>query len=118
MPGEADAILQDDPARAGLRFERRLPPPPEPVWTALTDSDELFRWHPTPAEFEPEAGGTVSWLEGGDVPDMAPGEVTEYDPPRALAHTWGDDHLRWELEARDDGRLLVLTPTFEDRLQA
>jgi uncharacterized protein YndB with AHSA1/START domain len=118
MSAAADAILQDDQGRAVLRFERRLNHSPERVWTALTDEDELFHWHPTPAEFEPAVGGAVSWSEGGDVPDMAPGEVTEYDPPRALAHTWGDDHLRWELEPRGDGCLLVLTHTFEDRLKA
>ena len=118
MATAADAILQDDRGRAVLRFERALRHSPERVWRALTDDDEQFRWHPTPAAIEPLAGGSVSWLEGGDVPDMAPGEVTEYDPPRVLGHTWGDDHLRWELQPREGGCLLVLTHTFDDRFKA
>jgi uncharacterized protein YndB with AHSA1/START domain len=118
MAHAADAILQDDQGRAVLRFERLLHHSPELVWRALTDDDEQFRWHPTPASFEPAAGGAVSWLAGGDVPDMAPGEVIEYDPPRALAHTWGDDRLRWELRPHDEGCLLVLTHTFDDRFKA
>jgi uncharacterized protein YndB with AHSA1/START domain len=121
MPNAADAILQDDQGRAVLRFERLLHHPPERVWRTLTDDDEQYRWHPTPASFEPAVGGSVSWLPGGydhHVPDMAPGEVIEYDPPRALAHTWGDDRLRWELRPHDEGCLLVLTHTFDDRFKA
>ena len=118
MSASADAVLQDDRGRAVLRFERRLRHRPERVWRALTDPDELFAWHPTPARLEPHAGGAITYLEGGDVPDMGTGEITEYDPPRALAHTWGDDHLRWELRPDDDGCLLVLTHTFDDRFKA
>jgi hypothetical protein len=46
------------------------------------------------------------------------GEVIEFDPPRVLAHSWGDDQLRWELEPHADGCLLVLTHTFDDRFKA
>jgi hypothetical protein len=27
-----------------------------------------------------------------------PGEITELDPPRRFGFTWGEDHLRFELE--------------------
>src|SRR5919201_4182849 len=118
MSYAADAILQDAEGRFALRFERVLRHPTERVWSALTDPDEQFGWHPTPAEFEPAAGGAVAYLEGGDVPDMADGVLTHYEPPRLLAYTWGDDHLRWELRPHDDGCMLVLTHTFDDRLKA
>ena len=118
MSEPADAILHDDRGRAVLRFERLLRHPPERVWRALTDDDEQFRWHPTPASFEPVTGGSVTWLPGGDVPDMKPGALIEYNPPRALAHTWGEDVLRWELEPHQDGCLLILTHTFDDRFKA
>jgi hypothetical protein len=49
---------------------------------------------------------------------MPDGEVTDYDPPLVLGHTWGDDHLRWELRPHDEGCLLVLTHTFDDRFKA
>lgn len=48
------------------------------------------------------------------VPDRGERErtITEYDPARVLAYTWGDQQLRWELRpAVGGGSLLVLTTT-------
>jgi uncharacterized protein YndB with AHSA1/START domain len=118
MPVAPDAILTDQQGRSVLRFERPLRHSPERVWAALTEPAEQRSWHPTPFELEPRVGGTVTYLPGGDVPEMPAGQVTEYDPPRALAHTWDDDLLRWELRADDDGCVLVLTHTFDDRFKA
>lgn len=117
MPAAPDATLQDEHGRSVLRFERTLDAPPERVWRALTDSSEQG-WHPTPFELEPRVGGTVIYVPTEGSPEMPPGEVTEYDPPRALAHTWDEDLLRWELRADGGGCLLVLTHTFDDRLKA
>ena len=117
MP-HADAVLQDDQGRSVLRFERVLHHSPERVWQALTEAGELGNWHPTPYELEPAPGGAISFGIGGVGPAMAGGEVIEYDPPRVLAHTWGDDLLRWELRRHDDGCVLVLTHTFDDRFKA
>jgi uncharacterized protein YndB with AHSA1/START domain len=117
MPVAADAILQDREGRAVLRFERTLRHPPERVWSALTEPDELSTWHPTPFELDPQAHA-VNYLPGGDVPDMPDGELTRYDPPRLLAYGWGEDWLQWELRRVDDGCVLVLTHTFDDRLKA
>jgi uncharacterized protein YndB with AHSA1/START domain len=114
----ADAILQDQEGRSVLRFERTLRHPPERVWTALTEPGEQQSWHPTPFELEPVVGGTVAYRAEGEAPEMPDGEVTEYDPPRVLGHTWGEDRLRWELRPHDDGCVLVLTHTFEDRFKA
>jgi uncharacterized protein YndB with AHSA1/START domain len=118
MPVAADAVLQDNEGRTVLRFERPLAHPPERVWEALTEPGEQGRWHPTPADFEPRAGGAVKYRSDGDVPDMADGAVIEFDPPRVLAHTWGEDELRWEIQPRDGGSLLGLTHTFDDRFKA
>jgi uncharacterized protein YndB with AHSA1/START domain len=119
MPDAANAVLQDEEGRSVLRFERVLRHPPDRVWRALTDPGELSAWHPTPFEVEPaDGGGVVRYLPEGDVPDMPDGAVTEYDPPRLLAHAWGEDHLRWELQPHDGGCLLVLTHIFEDRFKA
>ena len=120
MPLSPDAVLQDRDDRVALRFERVLRHPPERVWTALTEPGELFSWHPTPFEVHPaDAGatGTVTFLPGGDV-EMPEGELLDYDPPRVIAYDWGEDQLRWELSAHDDGCLLVLTHTFGDRFKA
>lgn len=119
MPVAPEAILQDQEGRSVLRFERTLRHPPERVWRALTEPAEHRSWHPTPFELEPLVGGKVTYLSGDDGPAMPAGEVTEYDPPRVLAHTWGDDLLRWELRAHDDGGcVLLLTHTFDDRFKA
>jgi uncharacterized protein YndB with AHSA1/START domain len=118
MPDVPNAVLEETQGRALLRFERELAHPPERVWRALTEVDELFGWHPTPAEFEPRVGGVVRYSPGGDVPEMPDGEVTEYDPPHVLGHSWGDDLLRWEIRARDGGSLLILTHSFDDRFKA
>jgi predicted 3-demethylubiquinone-9 3-methyltransferase (glyoxalase superfamily)/uncharacterized protein YndB with AHSA1/START domain len=117
MPVSADAILEDAQGRLVLRFERLLDHPPDQVWLALTELDQLRRWHPSPFELEPRGGGTVSFLppEGNAFGD---GRVTAYEQPRLLAYSWGEDHLRWELEPRDGGTRLVLTHTFDDRLKA
>jgi uncharacterized protein YndB with AHSA1/START domain len=118
MPVAPEAVLQDQQGRAMLRFERRLSHPPDRVWKALTDPDEQRSWHPTPFELEPRKGGAVRYLPEGDVPDMAQGEVTEYEPPRLLAHTWDEDLLRWEVRPENRGTLLILTHTFDDRFKA
>jgi uncharacterized protein YndB with AHSA1/START domain len=123
MPA-ADGRLEEVRGRPALRFERALRHPPERVWSALTEVDEQFAWHPTPARFEPRIGGAVEWDPEGYVEDMASGEVTDYDPPRLLGYTWAvdrtrePDHLRWELRPHDDGCLLVLVHSFGDRLRA
>jgi uncharacterized protein YndB with AHSA1/START domain len=117
MPASADAILEDRDGRVVLRFERVLRHPPERVWTALTEVDDLRRWHPSPFELDARVGGVVAYLP----PDGAvfgQGEVIAYEPPRALAYTWGDDLLRWTLTPHDDGTLLVLEHTFDDRNKA
>ena len=127
MPVAPDAVLQDQEGRPMLRFERLLQHPPERVWKALTEPGELSGWHPTPARFEASPGGKVSYLSAEEVrtmsalrdpPEMPDGEVTEYDPPRVLAHTWGEDELRWELRPHERGCLLVLLHTFDDRFKA
>jgi predicted 3-demethylubiquinone-9 3-methyltransferase (glyoxalase superfamily)/uncharacterized protein YndB with AHSA1/START domain len=117
MPATADAILEDHEGRTVLRFERRLGHPPERVWAALTELDDLRHWHPSPFELERRPGGTIHFLppEGGAFGD---GRVAAYERPRLLVYSWGEDELRWELEPRDGGTLLTLTHTFDDHLKA
>jgi uncharacterized protein YndB with AHSA1/START domain len=117
MPIAAEAILEDHEGRAVLRFERALRHSPERVWSALTELDELRSWHPSPFQLDRHAGGAIAFLPpAGDA--FGEGEVTAYEPPRLLAYTWGEDHLRWELKPEGEGTLLVLRHTFEDRMKA
>ena len=36
-----------------------------------------------------------------DAPSTMTGRVTEFDPPRVFGFTWGEDHLRFELDPVD-----------------
>jgi uncharacterized protein YndB with AHSA1/START domain len=122
MPA-ADATLEERDGKPALRFERTLRHAPERVWLALTEPEQEAAWHPTPARFEPRVGGRVEYVPGGHVADMPDGEVTDYDPPRLLGYYWTADgvesnHLRFEIRPHDEGSVLTLIHSFEDRLKS
>ena len=86
-----DARLLTDRKRPAVRLERRLPDPPDVVWRALTEREQLRAWFPP------------------EVLDLTlTGEVLEVDEPSVLEFTWGDDTLRFELWPEGNGTRLVL----------
>ena len=118
MPDRRAATLHEHQGRYVLRLQRLLAHPAERVWEALTATDELRHWHPTPFEFDAVVGGQVRFRSELGGPQMPDGEVLQYDPPRVFAYTWGEDDLRWELRERPDGCMLVLSHRFADRFKA
>jgi uncharacterized protein YndB with AHSA1/START domain len=104
--------LQAEDGRSVLRMERWLKHPPEKVWRAMTEPDRLADWFPGAMVPELRQGGKVEFEFGED------GVVTDIDPPRLIAYTWGGDHLRWELVPDGDGTRLLLLHTFDDRAGA
>lgn len=91
--------------RDSVRIERLLPGPIERVWSYLTESEKRGRWLAT-GEMELRVGGKVSlhFLHANltDHQEAIPeryksmecgagftGTITQYDPPRLLAYTWG-----------------------------
>jgi len=109
-----------------IRFERLLPGPIEHIWSYLTESDKRSRWLASGA-VEPRVGGQVELhfvhanlspqkeavpekyrhCEGG-VGFTA--EVTRFEPPRLLSHTWADgSEVTFELTPQGEQVLLVLT---------
>lgn len=95
-----------------LRFERRLSHPPERVWAALTETEELGRWFMA-GTVEPHVGGRVRFESGEE--GGTEGEVLAWDPPRLLEYSWvrGGDAgprslVRWRLTPDGDGTVLVL----------
>jgi uncharacterized protein YndB with AHSA1/START domain len=97
-----------------LHFTRRLPHPPEKVWRALTEPEHLKEWFPNDIEGERKEGATLRHVFRNDeAPDMS-GEMVVYDPPSVLEFTWGDDTLRFELQADGDGTVLNLVDVLED----
>ena len=117
-------------ASDAVRIERTLPGPIERVWRYLVESELRAQWLAA-GEIEPRVGGRVehvfrnSALTQGD--DPAPGKyahiadearmrgtVTDFDPPRALAYSWGEDdgaasEVRFELAPRGEDVHVVVT---------
>ena len=100
-------LVELDGDRAGVRFERRLAHPPERVWRAITEPDELAAWFPDTIEGEFGPGAEVRFPKFVEMGLPSTGTVTEFDPPRLLAFTWGPSTLRFELEPDGDGCRLV-----------
>ncbi|GAB2800295.1 SRPBCC family protein [Streptomyces daliensis] len=116
--------LRTGGARPAIRLERRLAHPPEKVWRALTEPEQLVHWFPAAVEAEPFVGGGVAFAFPGEEPATG-GEVTEFDPPRVFAFTWEGDHLRWEVapdgtggSEGEGGSVLTLVHSFDDRYGA
>jgi uncharacterized protein YndB with AHSA1/START domain len=112
-----DATIETDGGRAAVRLERTLADPPAVVWRALTEPDELARWFPCRVVVDGgvwRVGAKLEFPFPAHVIDMTlVGEVLQVDEPRALAYTWGDETLRFELRDHDGGTLLVLVDVLE-----
>jgi uncharacterized protein YndB with AHSA1/START domain len=106
--------------RPALRFERRLAHPIEAVWRAVTDPSELAHWFPAQVTVDLRTGGRMSFAFPDEALPPSDGEVTELDPPRRFAFSWGDEPLRFELEpaAGGDGCVLRFTHLLSSRDQA
>lgn len=92
-----------------LVLVRQLRHPPQQVWRALTDPDELRQWAPFDADRSLAAVGPVTLSTvGAPAPMVSESTVARAEPPRLLEHTWGSHVLRWELEPRDGGTRLTL----------
>jgi uncharacterized protein YndB with AHSA1/START domain len=107
-----NATLITDGPRPAVRLERHLPDPPAIVWRALTEREQLRSWFPSDVIVDGGhwvAGAAITFPFPAEVIDMTlTGEVLEVDEPTLLAFTWGEETLRFELSARDDGTHLVL----------
>lgn len=104
--------------RAGVRFERNLAHPPERVWRAVTETDELAKWFPARPEIagERRVGATLTFTYPDNEEPPESGEIVELDEPRLFAFTWrpgaeGSEPqlLRFELEPDGAGTKLVFT---------
>jgi uncharacterized protein YndB with AHSA1/START domain len=107
------ATLLADGARPAVRLERHLADPPSIVWQAITDREQLRSWFPCDVVLAGgrwEVGASISFPFPPEVVDMTlTGEVLAVDEPNALAFSWGEEILRFELSPADGGTHLVLT---------
>jgi uncharacterized protein YndB with AHSA1/START domain len=100
--------------RPVLRFERRLAHPVDAVWRAITEPAELAHWFPAAVAVDLRVGGRMTFT----FPDgEQEGEISELDPARAFAFSWGKEHLRFELDPVD-GCLLRFSTVLSEHDQA
>ncbi|MGH3164591.1 MAG: SRPBCC domain-containing protein [Trebonia sp.] len=113
-----EGTLDTSGPKPAVRLERRLPDPPEVVWRAITDREELKAWFPCDVIVEGgrwEVGAKIAFPFPPEVIDMTlAGQVLAVEEPRLLSYTWGDQEtLRFELYPDGDGTRLVLSDELE-----
>ena len=119
------------PDQDAIVAEIRISAPPERIFKALCDANELQRWFKSPDcpahhwKMDARVGGKYSYVtaKGSIVVNgisefECHGEILEYDPPRVLAYTWiGNWHddpksqtvVRWELTPQGSGTHVRVT---------
>lgn len=106
-----DATLVTGRGLPAVRLERDLPDPPEVVWGALTEREQLRQWFPYDVIVdggEWRVGAAISFPFSPEEAEPLSGEVPAVEEPHELAFTWGEDTLRFELSPHDGGSRLVL----------
>ncbi|MGF1427133.1 SRPBCC family protein [Kitasatospora sp. LaBMicrA B282] len=101
-----------------LRFSRDLAHPPELVWRAVTDPEQLAAWFPHRISGDWTVGATLTFTDPLDRAPAFHGTVLACEPPELLEFEWGTDVLRLELTPRPGGTTLVLLDTLDERGKA
>ncbi|HEU5199700.1 MAG TPA: SRPBCC family protein [Ktedonobacterales bacterium] len=115
-PGPASgAQIQKDGEKWTLILVRELRHSPEKVWQALTDPEHLREWAPFEADRSLGTVGTTVNLTtvGAPAAHVTETRVTRADAPKVLEYNWGDQDIRWELEAFSGGTRLTLWQNIE-----
>ena len=92
-----------------LTFTRTLAHPPEKVWRALTEPEQLTAWFPTEIIGDRADGATLRFEFRNGEGAGFDGKMITVDPPRVLEFVWGEDTLRFELQPSATGTVLTLT---------
>jgi uncharacterized protein YndB with AHSA1/START domain len=103
-----------------LILVRELRHPPEKVWEALTDPEQLREWAPFDADGSLGTAGTTVKLTtvGAPGPRITETKVKQADFPKVLVYEWGANDMRWELEAVGAGTRLTLWTSIDRRFIA
>ncbi len=98
-------------------IEKTFNAPPDKVWKAITDKDEMKNWYFNLKEFRPEPGFKFRF-SGGPSEDnqyLHICKITEVIPGRKLSHSWrydgyeGISYVTFELFPEGDKTRLKLT---------
>lgn len=109
-PGAATgAQVRKDGEHWTLVIVRELRHSPAKVWKALTDPASLREWAPFDADKNLGTPGPVTLSTvGTPTPNVSETRVTRAEAPHVLEYRWGNNDLRWTLEANGDGTRLTL----------
>lgn len=115
-------VFRHDDGRPGLRFERVFSHPPQRVWRALTESDQLRHWMPCDIVGPREEGAEVMapfWddvVEKHSIEDpVLTGRIITWDPPSRFVWQWDDEVLSFDLAPSEAGTRLTLTVRLGER---
>jgi uncharacterized protein YndB with AHSA1/START domain len=104
-PGPAaGAEVRKEGEKWTLVLVRDLRHPPEKVWKALTEPEQLREWAPFDSDRNLGSVGTAKLTTVG-APKLHVTEthVKRADAPRLLELDWGGQDIRWELEPQGSG---------------
>jgi len=110
LPGAATgAEVRKDGDEWTLILVRDLRQPPEMVWRALTEPEQLREWAPFDADRNLDTIGPVMLATvAAPKPQVSPSNVTRADAPSLLEYSWGENKVRWELKPHAKGTRLIL----------
>jgi len=97
--------------------ERTFSVPPEKVWNAITDPNQMRQWYfPMMEDFRPEKGFETQFdVVMGDKHYLHLWKVTDVIPGRKISYEWkyggypGDTLVTFELFESQEGTKLILT---------
>lgn len=109
-------IIITDGDHATLEFQRFLPHPPEVVWQAITEPDQLQKWYMTRAKIDGRTGGTIEFWSGPSQFHVT-GKILTWDQPHVFEHEWNvepraelpnGEHsiVKWEIIPSGNGSVL------------
>lgn len=82
-------------------FERQLPHGSDAVWNMLADNSRLKKWFDELQIVELGKGGKLVFDRGdGSIDELA---ITDYVEGRIFAFEWWNDHVRFEVEPKNEG---------------
>jgi uncharacterized protein YndB with AHSA1/START domain len=86
-----------------IELSTEIVAPPEAVFRALVDGDELVRWFPSRAESDPRPGGAFTYtFEFADESQnhISSGSYREVQPNEKVSYPWKAPHGATEVEFR------------------
>jgi uncharacterized protein YndB with AHSA1/START domain len=96
-----------------IETERFLNHPPERVWSAMTEAEQLSQWYPFEVlSIDLRIGGRISFDDGEGA--IYQGEVTKLEPGRVFSFTEGGTLVHIEIETEGDGCRMFFRHTFDD----